>query len=103
MGGACAEDAPNASWRKSAVIYGEDDRVDPFAHPDPTLRALATESVAGMVDRRALSVEAGAVRVRGSTHPVRMRIRIIVSYVPDIAAATASTSSRRPPGFTSPP
>ena len=37
------------------VVYGDDDRQDVYAHPDPTLRALANQSIVALMPRNAVN------------------------------------------------
>ena len=43
--------APQLSAEKQSVVYGEDNRLDLYAHPDPEWRNLARESIMVMVNR----------------------------------------------------
>ncbi len=51
----CATPTDGVSSREEALIYGEIDFVDAYAHPDPALRQIARESVGGILDRRLIS------------------------------------------------
>jgi hypothetical protein len=67
--GACGLEgrAEPAAARRAAVVYGVDDRVEPFEHPDPSLRRLAENAVAMLVDAASLDErDPAAVRVVGA-------------------------------------
>jgi hypothetical protein len=44
----CADEGSVGS-RPEAVVYGDDDRTDVYAHPSASLRSLATESIVALV------------------------------------------------------
>ncbi|MBK6579884.1 MAG: trypsin-like peptidase domain-containing protein [Sandaracinaceae bacterium] len=44
----CADEG-SVGARPEAVVYGEDDRTDVYAHPSASLRSLATESIVALV------------------------------------------------------
>lgn len=52
----CAQDGSVGS-RPEAVVYGDDDRTDVYAHPDSSLRALATTSIVALMQSAALTEE----------------------------------------------
>jgi len=52
----CAQDG-SVGARPEAVVYGEDDRTDVYAHPDASLRALATTSIVALMNSTDLTEE----------------------------------------------
>jgi hypothetical protein len=48
-------DEPTIGSRPAAIVYGNDDRTDVYAHPNASLRELATQSIVGLVPTSALS------------------------------------------------
>jgi hypothetical protein len=50
----CADEG-SVGARPEAVVYGEDDRTDVYAHPSASLRSLATESIVALVPGSDLS------------------------------------------------
>lgn len=49
-------DQPQTEARSQAVVYGADDRVEVFEHPDPTMRNLAVGATAAMISNRAFDI-----------------------------------------------
>ena len=51
-----SESDPELWHRQNPVIYGEDDRQDYYAHPDPALRELTRRSVVSLMERADLDL-----------------------------------------------
>lgn len=72
----CAEGGPAPIESSSAddlrtseqeVVYGEDDRLDYYAHPDERLRELTAQSIVAMISANSIQVSGDTVTLRGRT------------------------------------
>ncbi len=52
----CVSDPDAVGSEQQAVVYGEDDRTEVFAHPDPFWRTLADQSIVALVDVAAMDL-----------------------------------------------
>ncbi len=57
----------DARTSSQSVVYGADDRLDFYEHPDAALRALTEQSIAAMVSNRAIEIDGDDVSLRASS------------------------------------
>src|SRR5437016_2518171 len=73
--GPVGEAAASLAALREAAVYGADDRVDVFEHPDPQVRALALESTAAMVYQQRVTPESDG-ELRLTTVPLASQLPI---------------------------
>ena len=62
----CSQDS-SVGQRPAAVVYGDDDRTDVYAHPDASLRTLASASIVALMDSASLTENEDGTFTRDET------------------------------------